>query len=98
MYVVIFRARAGAQDNEYGETVKHLRERAFSTYGCLEFVAVTEGDQEISVSYWQDEESIRRWKEDAAHRLAHEHGKAKWYESYSVDVARIARRYHYPAK
>ena len=75
-----------------------MRERAFSTYGCLDFVAVTEGDREIAISYWQDEESIRRWKEDTLHRLAQQRGKAKWYASYSVEVAKIARRYHYPDK
>ena len=98
MYAVIFRACAGAQDDEYNETVKKMREIAFSTYGCLEFVAVTEGDQEIAISYWQDEESIQRWREDVAHKLAQERGKTKWYESYNVDVAKIERRYHYPER
>ena len=98
MYAVIFRARAGAQDDEYGETVKEMRDLAFSKYGCLEFTAVTEGDQEIAISYWQDEESIRHWKEDAAHRLAQKRGRTKWYESSSVEVTKIARRYHYPDK
>ena len=98
MYAVIFRARAGAQDAEYGETVKKMRELAFSTYGCLEFVALTEGDQEIAISYWRDEESIRRWREDAAHKLAQQRGKAKWYASYRVEVAEITHHYHFPDK
>ena len=98
MYAVIFRACTGAQDDGYDETVKKMRELAFSEYGCLEFVAVTEGNQEIAISYWQDQESIRRWREDAAHRQAQELGKSKWYESYRVDVATITRQYRYPDK
>ncbi|MGI9537528.1 MAG: antibiotic biosynthesis monooxygenase family protein [Desulfocapsaceae bacterium] len=98
MYAVIFRAATRSQDEEYVRTVKHMRELAISRYGCLDFVAVTEENQEIAISYWRDEESIHRWKQDAAHRIAQELGKSKWYESYSVEVVEIKRHYRYPEK
>jgi hypothetical protein len=43
MSAVIFRARAGSQDDEYAKTVKMIRQLAFSKYGCIDFAAVKEG-------------------------------------------------------
>ena len=95
MYAVIFRAKPGVQDDEYGKTVGRMRELAFEKYGCLDFVAVTEGDQEIAISYWETEDAIRLWKSDSEHSLAQEYGRAKWYESYIVQVVEIKREYKY---
>ena len=44
MYAVIFRAKAAKQDKAYSDTVARMRELAFEQYGCLDFVAVTEGE------------------------------------------------------
>jgi len=95
MYAVIFRAKAGVQDKEYGNTVAKMRELAFEKYGCLEFVAVTEGNDEVAISYWNNEESIRNWKNDSEHALAQEYGRSKWYESYIVQVVEIKREYKF---
>jgi heme-degrading monooxygenase HmoA len=95
MFVVIFRAKAGIQDEEYSQSVARMRELAFNKYGCLDFIVVTEGKHEIAISYWENEESIKQWKQDAEHSLAQELGRAKWYESYIVQVAEIKRQYEY---
>ena len=95
MYAVIFRAKPGIQNVEYGKTVAKMRELAFAKYGCLDFVAVTEGDQEIAISYWENEESIKAWKSDSEHSLAQETGRSKWYESYIVQVVEIKREYKF---
>jgi len=93
MFAVIFRAKPGQQDELYGKTVATMRELAFNKYGCLDFVAVTEGDQEIAISYWESEESIRLWKNDPEHTLAQKKGQNKWYESYIVQVVEVKREY-----
>jgi heme-degrading monooxygenase HmoA len=93
MFAVIFRAKPGIQDDEYGKTVTKIRELAFEKYGCLDFVAVTEGDQEIAISYWKSEEAIKNWKRDPEHALAQGIGRSKWYEAYSVQVVEIKREY-----
>ena len=95
MYAVLFRAKTGVQDEEYSNTVTKMRELAFKKYGCLEFIAVTEGKDEIAISYWDNEESIRKWKSDAEHALAQEYGRSKWYESYIVQVVEIKREYKF---
>lgn len=93
MYAVIFRAMVGVQDKEYEAAVQRMRELAFTQYGCLEFFAVTEGKQEVAISYWNNMESIQAWKNDIDHLEAQERGKKGWYESYRVEVVEIKRQY-----
>jgi heme-degrading monooxygenase HmoA len=95
MFAVIFKAKTGQQDQQYFATVEKMRELAFSQYGCLEFIAVTEGEQEIALSYWPDEESIRRWKNDPAHMIAQQQGRDKWYRGYDVQVVEVKRQYSF---
>lgn len=92
-FVVIFRARGRTLDDEYLTVAARLRELALSQFGCLEFQAVTEGRDEVALSYWPDESSIRAWKSHAEHVLAQQLGRARWYESYVVQVAQITREY-----
>lgn len=97
MFVVIFRARARALDAEYSAMAAQMRELALTRFGCLDFTAATEGDQEIAVSYWPDEASIRAWKQHTDHLAAQRLGRERWYASYQVDVAELRRSYTSPA-
>jgi len=93
MVAVIFRAQTNELDDRYFEMAKRMRELAISRYGCLEFIAVTEGRQEIAISYWNDLEAIERWKADEEHRKAQELGRNYWYRSYTVQVVEVLREY-----
>ena len=97
MYAVIFRARADQPDADYHDMVAKMRDLAFSRYGCRDFIAVTEGDREIAISYWDDEEAIRRWKNDPDHSLAQQRGRDGWYRGYTVQVVEIRREYSFGA-
>ena len=93
LYVVIFRAKEKDLDSEYIEVAEEMRDLALSEYGCIEFEAVSENGSEVALSYWQDLESIERWKSDSKHMKAQSMGKSKWYESYSVEIAEIKKSY-----
>lgn len=93
MFVVIFRARIRKLDADYAQAAARMRELALSEFGCLEFHAVAEGLEEVALSYWPDEASISRWRKHPEHLLAQQAGRERWYESYSVQVAQIAREY-----
>jgi len=93
MYAVIFKAEFKLQDQEYSETTKWMRDLAINKYGCVKFVSVCEGEKEISISYWESEDQIRRWKRDAEHIKAQEKGKMLWYKSYSIEVCEVVRSY-----
>jgi heme-degrading monooxygenase HmoA len=93
MFVVIFRAKVLSFDEEYSKVAACLRYLALSEFGCLEFHAVTEGQNEVALSYWTSEENIRAWKSHPEHIAAQSRGKEIWYESYSVQIANINREY-----
>ena len=93
MFVVIFRARVRKLDDEYARVAARMRELAITEFGCLEFHAVSEGADEVALSYWPDEDSIRRWRNHPEHLLAQQTGRERWYESFSVKVAGITREY-----
>ena len=93
MYVVIFRALIRELDEQYSATAARMRELALSEFGCLGFHSVCEGLEEVALSYWPDEASIRAWKNHPEHLLAQQTGRERWYTSYSVEVAQVQRRY-----
>ncbi len=96
MFVVIFRAKARTLDADYTARAARMRELALKEFGCLDFCAVTEGDQEVALSYWPDEASIRAWKQHTDHLMAQQLGRERWYASYSVEVAEVKRAYQSP--
>ncbi|WP_404395668.1 hypothetical protein [Pseudoalteromonas phenolica] len=51
MYAVIFKAIANQQDADYSKMVKVMRELAFEKYNCQDFLAVQEGDKEVTISH-----------------------------------------------
>jgi heme-degrading monooxygenase HmoA len=90
---VIFRARIRSLDDEYSRVAARMRNLAVEQFGCLDFHAVTEGRNEVALSYWPSEEAIKAWKAHPEHVLAQAAGRERWYESYSVQVAAITREY-----
>ncbi|MFV0574836.1 MAG: antibiotic biosynthesis monooxygenase family protein [Vibrio sp.] len=96
MYAVIFKAKSGTQDGQYADMVRLMREVAFRQYHCVDFIALTEGDQEIAISYWKTKEDVERWHEDIQHVMAQRLGQEKWYQSYSVEIAKIEKNYCFP--
>lgn len=94
-YVVVFRATVAAFDDEYSSMAAGLRERALKDFGCLAFHALTEGNQEIALSYWPSLEAIRSWQQDPTHLHAQELGRTRWYSGYHVEVVEILRAYQH---
>jgi heme-degrading monooxygenase HmoA len=93
MFVVIFRAKVRVLDEEYSRVAARMRELALKEFCCTEFRAVTEGPDEVALSWWPDEASIKAWKSHPEHVLAQQAGRDRWYESYSVQVAEVKRAY-----
>jgi heme-degrading monooxygenase HmoA len=75
MLVVIFRARIRELDDEYARTAERMRDLALERFGCLAFHAVSDGNDEVALSYWPDEDAIRAWKAHPEHLLAQRQGR-----------------------
>jgi heme-degrading monooxygenase HmoA len=92
MYAVIFRASVAELDDEYARLAPRLRALAIEKYGCRDFVAVTEGAEEIAISYWDTEQQIADWRNDPEHRHAQAMGRQKWYRSFTVEICEVIRK------
>lgn len=47
----------------------------------------------LSLSFWRDEEAVRRWREFEAHRSAQRAGRAGVFRDYRLRVAGVIRDY-----
>jgi len=95
MYAVIFKAEIIELDDNYLYMAKRMRELAINEYGCCDFVSTTEDNLEIAISYWNDLDQIKKWKQDPEHLAAQRQGKSIWYKSYTVQVVEIIREYKF---
>ncbi|MGV2988883.1 antibiotic biosynthesis monooxygenase family protein [Vibrio sp. E150_011] len=93
MYAVIFRATMKHPNEQYERMAVRLRSLAFSKYRCIDFVTSLEGNKEIAISYWHNQEDIQKWHQDPLHKEAQRLGKDTWYHDYNVEVVELKRRY-----
>jgi len=91
-YAVIFSSHKTGDNDGYDETADRMLELAARQPGFLGVESVRE-DLGITVSYWDDLESIRLWKQQAEHRVAQKSGREKWYSNYKTRIARVERDY-----
>ncbi len=93
-YAVIFTSQRTAGDEGYGDMAERMVALAAQQPGFLGVESVRGADGVgITVSYWSSEEAIAAWRADAAHRLAREQGRSRWYAGFQVRVARVERAY-----
>lgn len=50
----------------------------------------------VTVSYWQTEDAIQRWRENVKHQAAQVSGKSRWYDHYALRVTKVERQYAGP--
>ena len=93
-YAVIFTSLRTEADGGYDQMAARMVELAAQQPGFLGVESVRDtGGLGITVSYWESEGAIRRWKAQAEHRQAQEKGRARWYADYQLRVARVERDY-----
>ena len=91
-YAVIFTSLKSGDGEGYAETAERMLELAREQPGFLGVESARE-ELGITVSYWADLESIKRWKAHAEHREAQRMGKQKWYSRYKTRIALVERDY-----
>jgi len=96
-YAVIFTSLRTDGDNGYEQMSAKMMELASKQYGFLG-VESARGELGITISYWHDENSIRKWKENIDHTLAREKGRNEWYKAFKVRISKIERDYGFSKK
>ena len=93
-YAVIFTSLRTDAESGYGRMAERMVELAAQQPGFLGVESARDaGGLGITVSYWESEEAIARWKANAEHRVAQEAGRKTWYRDYQLRVARVEREY-----
>jgi heme-degrading monooxygenase HmoA len=91
-YAVIFTSELSETTDGYEDAAARMLELAVDQEGFLGIESAREKIG-ITVSYWRDLDSIRKWKMNSEHRLVQEKGRTDWYKSYKTRICLVERDY-----
>ena len=92
-YAVIFTTIRTDIDEGYSETADMMEKLARDQEGYFGIESMTNEKIGITVSYWRDLESIKRWKDHIEHTKVRNRGRALWYEKYKTRIAKVEQDY-----
>lgn len=97
MIAIIFEViPAPGRRQEYLDIAAELRpelERQDGFISIERFASLTNEGKMLSLSYWRDEEAVRRWRQFEGHRLAQARGRNGVFADYRLRVASVLRDY-----
>ncbi len=96
-YAVIFTSTRTEGDNGYTKMSELMESLAKKQSG---FISVDSARNKIgiTVSYWENLESIKNWKQNSEHLLAQQKGRNEWYNWYNVRICRVEREYDFKSQ
>lgn len=93
-YAVIFLSTMSTKQKNYAEMSERMIEFASKEEGFLGIESARdENGFGITISYWESEAAIQRWKDNAFHFVAQEKGKSTWYTDYMIRICEVERAY-----
>jgi len=97
MIAVIFEfTPAPGRFAEYMDLVGRLKpelEKAEGFISLERFESITAPGKFVSLQFWRDEESVRRWRNLQQHREAQKKGRGGIFASYRLRIAGVLRDY-----
>lgn len=93
-YAVIFTSLRTDFEDNYAEMVLNMETLAKLQPGFLG-VESARNEIGITVSYWESLEAIANWKQNLDHLDAQFLGRQKWYENYTVRIAKVEKEYSF---
>lgn len=97
MIAVIFEVRpADGCKDDYLEIASRMRSLVEEVDGFISverFQSLTDPDKILSLSFFEDEEAVQRWRNLEAHRAAQGKGRSGIFEDYRLRVAEVRRDY-----
>jgi heme-degrading monooxygenase HmoA len=57
------------------------------------FESLAQPGRYLSLSFWRDEQSVQRWRNLEAHRMAQRDGRSHIFDDYRLRVAHVIRDY-----
>jgi heme-degrading monooxygenase HmoA len=93
-YAVIFTSEKTNEDGGYAEMSERMVELAKKQVGYLGHESAR-GGLGITVSYWENLESIKSWKQDTEDLIAQSKGGTQWYSDYKTRICKVERDYEF---
>ncbi len=97
MIAVIFEVwpASGRKDEYLGlaAELKPLLQEIDGFISVERFQSLTEPSKLLSISFWRDEDAVRRWRELEAHRGMQRRGRNGVFADYRLRVASVLRDY-----
>lgn len=97
MIAVIFEVQPHPdRRSAYLDTAERLRPLLAEVDGFVSierFESLTQPGKILSLSFWRDEESVRRWRNVEEHRRAQDAGRRTIFADYRLRVAQVIRDY-----
>jgi heme-degrading monooxygenase HmoA len=97
MIAVIFEVEPDpAHRQDYLDTAAALRAELEAIDGFMSverFESLTQPGKLLSLSFWRDEDAVRRWRNLASHRDAQRKGRQGVFRDYRLRVAEVVRDY-----
>jgi heme-degrading monooxygenase HmoA len=91
-YAVIFTSIQTENIEGYSEMAEQMENLAKQQPGFLG-IESARNEIGITVSYWQNLESIKNWKANMDHLIAQKKGREQWYSYYKVRICKVEREY-----
>jgi heme-degrading monooxygenase HmoA len=102
MIAVIFEVEpAEGRNNDYLDHAARLRpelERIPGFISVERFRSLSNPAKLLSLSFWEDEAAVARWRNHPAHRAAQAAGRAGIFAGYRLRVAAVLRDYGMEAR
>lgn len=97
MIAIIFEVEpAAGQKVPYLEMAAKMRALVEGVEGFISverFQSLTNPGKLLSLSFWEDEAAVLRWRQLAAHRSAQKAGRAVMFDDYRLRVVSVIRDY-----
>lgn len=97
MIAIIFEVEpAEGQKPSYLEMAARMRPLAEAIPGFISverFQSLTHPGKLLSLSFWENEEAVTRWRQLAEHRTAQKAGREEMFDDYRLRVVSVIRDY-----
>ena len=97
MIAVLFEAQAApAHQERYLQLAAELKPLLADIDGFIDierFQSLTTDGKILSLSWWRDEDAVRRWKQNVFHQAAQREGREAIFTYYRIRVAQVVREY-----
>lgn len=97
MIAVIFEVKPRLyKQDAYLEEAERLRPLLAQMDGFISverFASLSSPGKILSLSYWRDEDAVKRWRENAEHRVTQTAGRDSIFAEYRLRVAQVVRDY-----